>query len=99
MSSRDLTWACAEYLGLGYVRAANERAVAHSDSAVWVSEDGRDWNIFDPLHDDDDAATLLKRHPNECMAALVSADSIPDINRAIVECVARIAATDGGKQP
>ena len=58
-------------------------------------------SIPDPLHDDAQAMALVKRYPRECIAAMQVWMSIAanapefveraiDLNRAIVECVAKM---------
>lgn len=95
MTDLEINKACAEAMGI----AVHD----NNRGQLWVthgSTDMRDFDLYDPLHDDAQAMALVK-HCKLAISVLriggwmVGHESIgwaenADLNRAICECVARI---------
>lgn len=97
LSDLELTKLCAEAMGY-MVREQRYDSLPVPKDAVCVGADGfRGDFVFNPLHDDRDAMKLLKRfrphvNANEQGSWWVLVRNAeakgPDLNRAIVECIA-----------
>lgn len=92
LSAEDLekTRLCAMAMDLG-------SQIAHSERRIVLI----DFGIYDPLHDDAQALQLVKRYTQPCLHAMQVYmdtaggpseyyDRSQNLNRAIVECVAKI---------
>ena len=107
MTDLDMTKLCAEAMGLKFI-VSHDR---YSNSNFVELNSGRDpgnEGAYDPLHDDAQAMALVKKchlHIDTFSDGTWLVDGgwhgkieriDPDLNRAIVECVAKMQA---GKQP
>ena len=93
MTDLDLTKACAKKMGLHWIKEWRD-CVLLGDSML---------SEYDPLHDDEQAMALVKRfnigwdkeddsdwHVALRIGSNLYASHNPDLNRAIVECVAKL---------
>lgn len=97
MTDEEMTKRCAEAMGMSW--EAEQKRMADRDGK-WLS--GYETPRYDPLVNDEQAMALVKRFPVHCIDALDN--MIPhgpmedadfrhlDINRVIVECVAKMHA-------
>lgn len=87
MDDLTITRLCAEAMGWP------KGAVCHPDSLIL---DG-DTKKYNPLHDDAQAMALVKKYPAECIKAIDEelGQTIPNYNRAICECVAKMQQSKG----
>ena len=90
MTDLELTRLCAEAMGMGHSMGAVTKQV--------LVLQNRQWEYYDPLHDDAQAMQLVKRfrlgigwnNAWRVMSQVCLTESHPDLNRAIVEAVAKM---------
>jgi hypothetical protein len=104
MTDLEMTKRCAEKMGWKHYGLAS-KTVCYKVSvcAIIADNDKGGDQVFDPLHDDAQAMALVKRfnicidqgRHDHCGASIRIMNTIysatsPDLNRAIVECVAKL---------
>ena len=107
MNDLEMTILCAEAMGLMQTTHYDDRVPSAPDPAILVGKP-HCYEIYDPLHDDAQAMALVKKFKlnigqlsNGCKVFIpitgnrgqyFEADFNADLNRAIVECVAKMWA-------
>jgi len=104
MTDLEMTKRCAEKMGMKPDGLAT-KSVAYkvSHCSILAINDRSGHTVYDPLHDDAQAMALVKRfnicidqgRHDHCGASIRIMNTIysatsPDLNRAIVECVAKM---------
>ena len=98
MTDLEITKLCAQAMGLSLENDADSRM----SRDMLMFYEGKTYHVYDPLHDDAQAMALVKKlhmtivwgdHVENGPTWYVDDDGVnADLNRAIVECVAKMQA-------
>ena len=92
MIDLEMTRLCAEAMGYTITEPSRLSAPQPSPDAVRVFIGKKSAFWYRPLKDDAQAMALVKKFPMECSNVLeaFACREVSDLNRAIVECVAKM---------